>query len=125
MTTSPASCASEELVDRVRANLQAVRGRIEAAGIDPSSVRLVAATKSFGADPVRAAYALGLRDVGENYVDKLCEKRSAVDYDDVVWHFLGALQTNKIARALRCGDVLSGVSRMRELEKIASIDKDA
>jgi uncharacterized pyridoxal phosphate-containing UPF0001 family protein len=42
-----------------------------------------------------------------------------------VWHFLGALQTNKIARALHCADVLSGVSRIRELEKIASLDPSA
>jgi hypothetical protein len=120
MTTFPASSASEALIDRVRANLDEVRSRIESTGTDPSSVRLVAVTKTFGPDAVRAAYELGLRHFGENYVEELCEKRSALEDDGVVWHFLGALQTNKIARALRCADVLSGVSRRRELEKIAS-----
>jgi pyridoxal phosphate enzyme (YggS family) len=125
MTTFPASSASEALIDRVRANLDGVRRRIESTGTDPSSVRLVAVTKTFGADAVRAGYALGLRHFGENYVDELCEKRAALDDDDVVWHFLGALQTNKIARALRCADVVSGASRMRELEKIASLESSA
>ncbi|HEY1761075.1 MAG TPA: YggS family pyridoxal phosphate-dependent enzyme [Acidimicrobiales bacterium] len=121
MTTFPASSGSDALNERVSANLEAVRRRIESTGTDPSSVRLVAVTKTFGADAVRVAYELGLRHFGENYVDELCEKHSALEADDAVWHFLGALQTNKIARALGCADVLSGVSRSRELDKIVAL----
>jgi hypothetical protein len=122
MTTFPASSANDALSERIRANLDEVHRRIEATGTDPASVRLVAVTKTFDADAVRAAYALGLRHFGENYVEELCEKHSALGCDDASWHFLGALQTNKIARALRCADVLSGVSRTRELEKISSLN---
>ncbi|HWD96785.1 MAG TPA: YggS family pyridoxal phosphate-dependent enzyme [Acidimicrobiales bacterium] len=107
------------------ANLAAVRRRIESCGVDPESVRLVAVTKTFGDEVVRAGYALGLRDFGENYVDELCEKHGALAQNDIVWHFLGALQTNKILRALRCADVLSGVARARELERIASLQPGA
>jgi len=120
MTTSPASCASDELAERLRANLASVRARISASGRDLSSVRLVAVTKTFGLDEVRAAYELGLRTFAENYVDELCEKSRATHDLDVSWHFLGALQTNKIARATRCADVLSAVAREKELEKIAA-----
>jgi PLP dependent protein len=125
MTTFPASSASDALLERVSANLDEIRRRIASTGTDPASVRLVAVTKTFGADEVRAAYALGLRHFGENYVEELCEKHSAFEGDDASWHFLGALQTNKIARALRCADVLSGVSRTRELDKIASLEPGA
>jgi hypothetical protein len=125
MTIFPASSANDALSERVSANLEEVRRRIESTGADLASVRLVAVTKTFGADAVRVAYALGLRHFGENYVDELCDKNSALGRDDAVWHFLGALQTNKIARALHCADVLSGVSRIRELEKIASLDPSA
>ncbi len=125
MTISPASSDSDALYERVSANLEAIRRRIESTGADPASVRLVAVTKTFDADVVRVGYALGLRHFGENYVDELCDKRAALEFDDAVWHFLGALQTNKIARALRCADVLSGVSRSRELDKIASIEPGA
>jgi pyridoxal phosphate enzyme (YggS family) len=121
MTTFPASSDSDALHERVSANLEAVRRRIESTGTDPASVRLVAVTKTFGSDAVRVAYELGLRHFGENYVEELCEKHSTLEADDAVWHFLGALQTNKIARALRCADVLSGVTRARELDKIVSI----
>jgi PLP dependent protein len=121
MTTFPASSDSDALHERVSANLEAVRRRIESTGTDPAGVRLVAVTKTFGSDAVRVAYELGLRHFGENYVEELCEKHSTLEPDDAVWHFLGALQTNKIARALRCADVLSGVTRARELDKIVSI----
>ncbi|HEV7958930.1 MAG TPA: YggS family pyridoxal phosphate enzyme [Acidimicrobiales bacterium] len=124
MTTFPASSASE-LLERVSANLDEVHRRIVLCGKDPASVRIVAVTKTFGVDEVRAAYALGLRDFGENYVDELCAKRTALGETDVTWHFLGALQTNKIVRALGCADVLSGVSRAKELDKMAGVKPGA
>jgi uncharacterized pyridoxal phosphate-containing UPF0001 family protein len=118
MTTSPASSASE-LLERVGANLERVRDRITSSGRDLASVRIVAVTKTFGVDEVRAAWQLGLRHFGENYVDELCRKRDTAP--DATWHFLGALQTNKIARASACAHVLSAVARERELEKLAAM----
>jgi uncharacterized pyridoxal phosphate-containing UPF0001 family protein len=118
MTISPASSASE-LLERVGANLEVVRSRIASTGRDLASVRIVAVTKTFGIDEVQAAWQLGLRHFGENYVDELCAKRDAVP--EATWHFLGALQTNKIARASACASVLSAVSRERELEKLAGL----
>jgi PLP dependent protein len=118
MTIYPASSASE-LLERVGANLERVRSRITSAGRDLASVRIVAVTKTFGVDEVQAAWQLGLRHFGENYVDELCAKRDAAP--DATWHFLGALQTNKIARASACAQVLSAVARERELERLASL----
>jgi PLP dependent protein len=119
MTTFPVSSADHELLERVAANLARVRERVASSGRDLSSVRVVAVTKTFGDAEVRAAAELGLRDIGENYVDELCEKRASLNDATLRWHFLGALQTNKIARATSCGDVLSGVARERELDAIA------
>lgn len=70
---------------------------------------------------VRAALDLGLFALGENYVDELCEKRRVTADSRVRWHYLGALQTNKIARALECADVVCAVSRERELDRIAAL----
>jgi uncharacterized pyridoxal phosphate-containing UPF0001 family protein len=113
MTTFPASSANE-LLERVSANLSVVRRRIAATGRDPQSVRIVAVTKTFGAPEVLAAAELGLR-----HVDELCAKRDVAP--EATWHFLGALQTNKIARVAACAHVLSGVSREKELTKIAAL----
>lgn len=83
------------------------------------SIRIVGVTKTFNADTVRAAYEVGLRHVGENYVDELVEKRVDARDVGVRWHYLGALQTNKIARVTKVADLLCGVSRLKEIERIA------
>ncbi|MDE3065655.1 MAG: alanine racemase [Acidobacteriota bacterium] len=90
-----------------------------AAGRDPRTVRVVAVTKTFAPAYVRAAYEAGLRTVGENYAGELAAKREATRDLALTWHFLGALQTNKIARVCANADVLCAVSRERELERIA------
>jgi uncharacterized pyridoxal phosphate-containing UPF0001 family protein len=79
----------------------------------------VAVTKTFDIEHVRVAVALGLSTVGENYVGELCAKRDATKDLSVTWHYLGAVQTNKIQRIVDCADVICGVSRLRELERIA------
>ena len=125
MTTSPASSAKPELIERVRANLAVLRERIARSAPDPNAVRVVAVTKTFGVDEITAAAQLGLTTLGENYVDELCEKRALTAGLALTWHYLGALQSNKIARALRCADVLCAVAREKELEKIASLKPGA
>jgi PLP dependent protein len=83
-------------------------------------VRVVAVTKTFGPEVVRAAAAAGLRVVGENYVAELEAKRAATSDLDLTWHYLGALQTNKIARACASADVLCSLSRAREVARVAA-----
>ncbi len=120
MTTSPASFVSPDDVQRIAANLAEVRRRIERAGGDATTVAVVAMTKNFGTNMVRAAHAVGLRTVGENYVDELEAKRAELAALDVSWHYLGALQSNKVARVLRVADVVSGVSRAKEIRLLAA-----
>lgn len=58
-------------------------------------VRIVAVTKTYGADAVEAAYASGLTDVGENRVQEALEKMPLVSAP-VAWHLIGHLQRNKV-----------------------------
>jgi uncharacterized pyridoxal phosphate-containing UPF0001 family protein len=125
MTTYPASFASDPLIARVAANLALVRARIATSAAAPERVRVVAVTKTFGLEEVLAAAAVGLGDVGENYVDELESKRARISSTTLRWHYLGALQTNKIARICKCADVIGGVSRVRELERIAACHTEA
>jgi pyridoxal phosphate enzyme (YggS family) len=120
-TTFPASSAESELSERVGENLAALRARIAATGREPSSVRVVAVTKTFGPDAVRAAVAAGLGAVGENYLNELEDKRAALGGLAVRWHYLGALQSNKISRVAAAADVICSISRDKELERLASL----
>jgi pyridoxal phosphate enzyme (YggS family) len=96
-------------------NLRAVRARIEAAaraaGRDPGAVRLIAVSKTWPADDVRALAALGQLDFGENRLQELGTKAGAVADLGVRWHFVGQLQRNKAAAVARLGAVVHSVDR--------------
>jgi pyridoxal phosphate enzyme (YggS family) len=65
------------------------------AGVPPG-VTLVAVSKTQPPEAIRAAYAAGQRDFGENYAQEWRAKADALaDLDGLVWHFIGGLQTNK------------------------------
>jgi pyridoxal phosphate enzyme (YggS family) len=87
---------------QVAENLIAVRERIARAalraGRDSRSVKLVAVSKVQPLDALRAALAAGQRALGENYAQELRDKAEALSAHDPPpeWHFLGALQTNKV-----------------------------
>jgi hypothetical protein len=107
----------------VARRIDAVRDRIASATSDPGSVRLVAVTKGFGPDAVAAALAAGIVDVGENYADELVSKADGVGSGPGPavprWHFLGAVQRNKVARLAPVVDCWQGVCRVEEGRTIA------
>jgi hypothetical protein len=88
---------------RLAANLAVVRERIAAAarraGRDPRDVTLIAVSKTFGADAVRAAFAAGQRDFGENKVQEGLQKIAETAEKDMRWHLIGHLQSNKARKA--------------------------
>ena len=99
---------------------QDVRSRIaraaHASGRDPDAVRLVAVSKTFPAEAVRAVHALGQREFGENYVQEGVRKMAGlVDLTDIAWHLIGPLQSNKAASAAASFSWVQTVDR----EKIA------
>lgn len=133
MTGSEVFERAHDLVPRVAEGLATVRRRIEAAGGDPERVTVVAVTKTFGLEAALAALLCGLSDVGENYAAELVGKAheleallsqpdspesarlpaSGIDPAAVRWHFLGAIQRNKVGRlapVVRCWQSLSRVS---------------
>ncbi len=66
------------------------------AGRPADSVRLLAVSKTKPAERIREAWRLGQRDFGENYVQEALDKQVALaDLPDIVWHFIGPLQSNK------------------------------
>jgi len=70
------------------------------AGRRPATVKLLAVTKVFGPEAIREAYALGLRDFGENYVQEMERKAPALaDLVDMRVHLIGHLQSNKTKKA--------------------------
>ncbi|NIC07711.1 YggS family pyridoxal phosphate-dependent enzyme [Billgrantia bachuensis] len=80
------------------------------------SARLLAVSKTKPADMVRAAWELGQREFGENYVQEALEKQAELaDLSGIVWHFIGPLQANKTRAVAEHFDWVHSVER----EKIA------
>jgi len=107
----------------VAANCRKVLQRIaEAAaksGRDPSTVRLLAATKSQGVAQIRAAVEAGIRLFGENYVQEARAKKAAIG-EPVEWHMIGHLQRNKVKAALEIFSLIQSLDSLglaRELDK--------
>lgn len=83
----------------VRNNLATIRSRIAdacaTAGRNPADVRLVAVSKVKSAELIDAAFAAGQQIFGESYVQEFRDKVDSVNHP-VEWHFIGALQSNKV-----------------------------
>lgn len=86
------------------ARLTSVRDRIAAAasraGRDPASVHLVAVSKTYSPDFVRAAAHFGQIDFGENKVQEGLSKQEATGDVPLRWHLIGHLQSNKARKAV-------------------------
>jgi pyridoxal phosphate enzyme (YggS family) len=80
----------------VRARIARAAGRV---GRDPASIRLVAISKTFSSDAVRAAAAAGQVDFGENKVQEAFQKMDLTADLAIRWHLVGHLQSNKAKKA--------------------------
>lgn len=87
----------------IAANIERVRERIaraaERSGRRANETAIVAVSKTFPAEAIRAAYDVGLRHFGENRVQEWEGKRAPLANLDATWHLIGHLQSNKVRRA--------------------------
>jgi pyridoxal phosphate enzyme (YggS family) len=106
--------------------LTEVRSRIaraaRSAGRDPSSIQLIAVSKTFPVDVVREAYHAGQRDFGENRVQEALDKIERAGDCKIRWHLLGHLQTNKARKA---GAAFSTIQSVDNIELLRKLDRSA
>jgi pyridoxal phosphate enzyme (YggS family) len=101
----------------VQANIERACAR---AGRAPKTVRLIAVSKGQPAAAVRAAYAAGQREFGENYVQELTGKaRELADLADLRWRFIGHLQRNKAKDLVKVGCSIDSVDSIALAEAIS------
>ena len=112
-----------QMVTDIRQNIAHVEERIAAACRRSSrrreDVRLVAVSKTHPPELVRAAFAAGLRDFGENRVQEASSKRPALADLDITWHLLGHLQSNKARTARELFHWVHSLDSLRLAEKLA------
>jgi pyridoxal phosphate enzyme (YggS family) len=103
----------------VAANLAAITGRIERAGGDPAAIEILAVSKTFGSEAVTAAYEVGLRRFGENYAAELVAKAASLELEGLRWHYLGAIQRNKLSKLAPVTSCFETLTRLAEAEELA------
>src|SRR5215813_1521127 len=107
----------------VTPKLADVRARVTSAahrfGRDPADIHLLAVSKGQSADAVRAAFAEGQRDFGENYVQEANAKMDQLTELALTWHFIGRLQANKTRFVAERCDWCHTVDRSSVAERLS------
>ncbi len=115
MNTTSLKTTYESCTKRVQAACQRVNR-------DHRTVQIVAATKTQSVETIRSAISVGIRHLGENYVQELVEKAESVEDLKLSWHFIGHLQRNKVRSVLPFVDCIHSVDSIalgREISKEA------
>jgi len=112
------------IMTMIVSNLQTVRARIvqacDVCGRNAHAVELLAVSKTFGADAVRAAFAAGQVAFGENYVQEAIEKMAALRDLPLQWHCIGPVQGNKSRLVAEHFHWVHTVDRLRIAERLSA-----
>ena len=106
-------------------NLHRVQARIgsaaQASGRNPSSVALLAVSKTFPAEAVREAYAAGQHAFGENYIQEAVDKITALAdlRSELQWHCIGPIQSNKTRSVAEHFDWVHTVDRLKIAQRLS------
>ncbi len=106
----------------IKENLEMVRENIHLAarrsGRNSDEIKLIAVSKTYPAEDILKAYECGVREIGENRVQELCEKRPVLP-EDMRIHLIGHLQTNKVKQAVKNACLIHSVDSVKLAEEIS------
>jgi pyridoxal phosphate enzyme (YggS family) len=108
----------EEIGARLADVRQRLRQAAARAGRQPDDVRLLAVSKTFSLDHVRAAAAAGQAEFGENRVQEALQKIEGSADLKIRWHLVGTLQSNKVRKAVTAFGAIQSVDSLGLLESI-------
>ncbi|UUC83326.1 YggS family pyridoxal phosphate-dependent enzyme [Stutzerimonas stutzeri] len=99
-----------------------IREAAQAVGREPATVGLLAVSKTQPAAAIRDAFAAGLRDFGENYLQEALDKQAEqAELDDLplTWHFIGPIQSNKTKAIAEHFDWVHSVDRLKIAQRLS------
>jgi len=112
------------IAERLHRIYERIATAARSADRDPSSVRLIAVSKTFPIEAVREAYAAGQRDFGENRVQEGLQKIAVSTDLQIRWHLLGHLQANKARKSAQVFTTIHSVDSVELLQKIDAAAND-
>ena len=96
---------------------QKIREAAMRAGRNPEDVTLVAVSKTNPVERIKEAYDLGVRDFGENKVKEMLQKEPQLP-EDIRWHLIGHLQTNKVRNVLGKTVLIHSLDSLKLLDTV-------
>ncbi|MFJ3485702.1 YggS family pyridoxal phosphate-dependent enzyme [Pseudomonas sp. NPDC090202] len=107
------------IAENISTLAERIRSAANAAGRDPASVGLLAVSKTKPASDLREAYAAGLRDFGENYLQEALGKQTELSDLPLIWHFIGPIQSNKTRAIAEHFDWVHSVDRLKIAQRLS------
>lgn len=110
-------------MSRIAEKLCIVREQINSAAVNnrrnPEEITLLAVSKTRPSEDLRAAYAEGQRDFGENYLQESLDKIAELNDLEICWHFIGPLQSNKSRAVAENFDWVHTVDRLKIAKRLS------
>ena len=108
----------------LRSQIDSIQLRIDEASKkilkESNEISLIAVSKKKSIEHIKYAYEIGIRNFGENYAQELEEKVKQLSYKEIVWHFIGPLQSNKAKSIATNADWIHSLDREKIVNKINS-----
>jgi pyridoxal phosphate enzyme (YggS family) len=108
----------QNIADNLTQVRRLIQQSAQEAGRNPSDITLLAVSKTKSPEEIEAAYAAGQRDFGENYVQEALEKIAVLQHPDLVWHFIGPVQSNKTRDIAQHFHWVHTVDRLKIAERL-------
>ncbi len=114
----------DELAERYTAVLKRINNAAQRAGRNPDDITLVAVTKTWPDEVNLAAYAVGMRNFGENHPEELARKAEIVTTQlgadsGIIWHQIGPVQSRKTKLVAQYADVLHALDRLKIANRLS------
>ncbi|HVE57297.1 MAG TPA: YggS family pyridoxal phosphate-dependent enzyme [Pyrinomonadaceae bacterium] len=112
---------AENLAERLAKVREQIRQAAEKAHRNADAIKLVAVSKTHGAETVKEAIAAGARSFGENKIQEAEGKINEVGREAAQWHLIGHLQSNKARKAVKLFDVVHSLDSCELAERLERI----
>lgn len=107
------------IAENISTLAERIHNAAQAAQRDPASIGLLAVSKTKPASDLREAYAAGLRDFGENYLQEALGKQTELSDLPLIWHFIGPIQSNKTRAIAEHFDWVHSVDRLKIAQRLS------
>ena len=113
------------MMPRISENIKSVQTRIAKASKDSEFPLLIAVSKTRSEDDIRLAAAHGVLNFGENYLQEACIKIEALADLNLIWHFIGSIQSNKTSDIANHFDWVHTVDRIKVARRLSKQRPDS